>query len=644
MLKRLLSLSLVLSTFSIPYHSAAQTISTFAGNGTAAFGGDGTPATAAKLNTPYGVAVDAPGNVYITDYENNRIRKVNITTGIISTIAGTGTGAYVPTDDSGPATAAAINHPRGICVDPAGNVVFSDYANNRIRKINTTTGIITTIAGNGGAPAFTGDGVQATATSLGFAWGVTYDAAGNLYIADNQNCRIRKVNTSGIISTIAGNGLCVPGGDGGPASAARVQYPTGVAVDAAGNIYIADDGNNRVRKINTAGIISTIAGSPTYGFSGDGGPSTAAQLYNPRGICSDAAGNVHICDYNNNRIRKINVFGNINTITGNGTAAYGGDGGAPAGGIINQPTGVAVHAASGRVYIADNNNHRIRVIDYFHKPYFVGGSRQYRTACLGTETFGMDTLLAITDVDAGQTETWSPILMPLHGVLAASGTNTSTGGIVSPPGLYYTANTGFVGSDSFSVRVNDGTFSDTTMIRITIVGPPVIGAISGPDSVCPGQIIALVDTPAGGTWGSYNNAKAVIGASSGIVTGVTPGIDTVYYSLSNTCGTSAVIYLVEVSSDTLCPAVGTQNMGKAGEELTVFPNPSHGSFTINVTSGNTEETHFILTNMVGKKVKEFASVTNKPVEIRLEDQAAGIYFLSAANEHNKYLRKIVIER
>ncbi|NCX95569.1 MAG: hypothetical protein EBX41_04010, partial [Chitinophagia bacterium] len=286
----------------------AQIITTIAGNGSGGYSGDGGAATAASLNEPKGVAVDASANVYIADCFNNRIRKVN-TSGIISTIAGNGSAGY--SGDGGAATAASLSLPKGVAVDASGNVYFPDQNNNRIRKVNTS-GVISTIAGNGSL-GYSGDGGAATAASLSGPYGVAVDASGNVYIADCFNNRIRKVNTSGVISTIAGNGYHDStgrggyGGDGGAATAASLNYPIGVAVDASGNVYIADYNNKRIRKVNTSGIISTIAGNGSPGYSGDGGAATAASFNYSEGVAVDASGNVYIADSYDNRIRKVTM-------------------------------------------------------------------------------------------------------------------------------------------------------------------------------------------------------------------------------------------------------------------------------------------------------------------------------------------------
>ncbi len=270
-------------------------LSTIIGNGVFGFG-DGGPATAGNINWPTYILNDGSGNFYISDQGEGRIRKIN-TAGILSTVAGTVYGG-IPSGDGGPATAAVLNAPMGMAMDPAGNLLIVDAA--RVRKVNTTTGIITTIAGGGTG----GDGIPATAASLGTGYdvgGVAVDAAGNIYISGND--RIRKVNTSGIISTIAGGGSVL--GDGGPATAAMLSYPVDMKFDTHGNLFIADQHNERIRMINTSGIISTVAGTGVPGYSGDGGAATAAKLSAPAGLAFDAAGNLYIADDSNSVVRKL---------------------------------------------------------------------------------------------------------------------------------------------------------------------------------------------------------------------------------------------------------------------------------------------------------------------------------------------------
>jgi len=335
-----------------------QIITTIAGTVTAGYSGDGGTATSAQLNRPYGVALDASGNIYIADAWNHRIRKVD-TGGNISTIAGTGTAGY--SGDGSAATSANLKDPSGVVVDASGNVYIADYGNHRVRKVDMT-GNISTIAGTG-TGGYSGDGGAANSAQLNNPDGLALDASGNIYIADNYNHRIRKVATSGNISTIAGAGTGGYSGDGGAATSAQLYNPTGLAVDASGNVYIADNNNHRIRKVATSGNISTIAGNGTGGYSGDGGAATSAKLNGPPVVVVDASGNVYIADYSNHRVRKVDTTGNISTIAGTGTAGYSGDGGAATSAKLDRPYGVALDA-SGNIYIADQGNNRIRKITF----------------------------------------------------------------------------------------------------------------------------------------------------------------------------------------------------------------------------------------------------------------------------------------
>jgi uncharacterized protein (TIGR03437 family) len=335
---RLSSTAILTLVISCCAFGQTYTINTFAGNGTIGYSGDNGPATSAQLNQPWGVAVDAAGNVYIADTVNNRIRKV--ANGVISTVAGNGTLGY--SGDDGPATSAQLSWPAGVAVDSAGNLYVADQNNNRIRKVSN--GVITTVAGNG-TPGYSGDNGSATSAKLYGPQGVAVDSAGNLYIADTSNQRIRKV-LNGVIATAAGNGPDLYGnggysGDNGPATSARLNQPWGVAVDFAGNLFIADYGNNRIRKVSN-GVIAT-----------------AIYWDYPQGVAVDAAGNLFIAD-NYGRISKLSN-GVITTVAGTGMQGFSGDNGPATGAQLSGPTGVAVDAA-GNVYVADFGNNRIRVL------------------------------------------------------------------------------------------------------------------------------------------------------------------------------------------------------------------------------------------------------------------------------------------
>ncbi|HTA63850.1 MAG TPA: T9SS type A sorting domain-containing protein [Bacteroidia bacterium] len=356
--KALLYLILTGSFLQVSILGKAQIITTIAGNTLIAgpSSGDGGQATAAGFGSPSGVAVDGSGNLYIADSQNNRIRKVDIA-GIITTFVGTG--ATSPTGDGGPATAATLNNPSSVTCDALGNLYIADDGRSCIRKVNTA-GIISTIAGNG-TYGFSGDGGQATAASLRGASSVVFDATGNFYIADWSNNRIRKVNTDGIIITFVGTGIAGYSGDGGQATAAQLNKPHIIALDAIGNLYISDALNDVIRKVDTLGIITTITGNGTQGFSGDGGQATLAQLKGPGGIVLDAIGNLYFSDVNNNRVRKVNTSGIISTITGDGFYSYGGDGGQATAAELRAPAGICLDGV-GNLYIADDANYVVRKV------------------------------------------------------------------------------------------------------------------------------------------------------------------------------------------------------------------------------------------------------------------------------------------
>ncbi len=309
-----------------------------AGNARLGYSGDGGPATSAQLAAPWGVAADASGNLYIADALNNRIRKVS-TNGIITTVAGNGTAAY--SGDGGPATQAALNSPLNVLVDASGNLFIADYSNNRIRKVSPK-GIITTIAGGGSADP--GDGGLATSAVIANPIGMAFDSSGNFYVANRQRMRVQKITPDGIITTVAGNGVAGSSGDGGQATNAELYLPTGIAVDSAGELFIADFGNHLVRKVSASGVISTLA-------------SVSA----PAGVALDASGNLYIADQQTSRIQKVSANGANTIAAGNGIASFSGDGGPASAAQLNLPSSVAADAA-GNVYISDFLNRSVRKV------------------------------------------------------------------------------------------------------------------------------------------------------------------------------------------------------------------------------------------------------------------------------------------
>ena len=297
--------------------------------------------TAAKFNAPSGVAVDSSGHVYVADQGNHRIRKIS-PAGVVTTFAGS-TQGYM--DDTG--TAAKFNAPSGVAVDSSGHVYVADQGNHRIRKIDPA-GVVTTLAGSTSGSA---DGTG-TAAQFNGPYGVAVDSSGQVYVADFSNNRIRKIDPTGVVTTLAGSSYGYMDGTG---TAARFRYPTGVAVDSSGQVYVADLLNNRIRKISPTAVVSTLAGSSSGYMDGTG---TAAQFNQPSGVAVDSSGNVYVADFSNHRIRKISPAGVVTTFAGSSSGYMDG---ALADAKFNGPTGVAVDS-SGFFYVADRDNHRIRKI------------------------------------------------------------------------------------------------------------------------------------------------------------------------------------------------------------------------------------------------------------------------------------------
>jgi uncharacterized protein (TIGR03437 family) len=423
----------------------ALTFKTVAGTfSSPGYTGDFALATTAQLNYPWGVTVDTAGNVYIADSYNNVIRRVTASSGVITTVAGNGTQGY--SGDNVSALSAELNFPTGVAVDAAGNLYIADYFNYRIRKVSN--GTITTVAGTG-VTGYGGDNGQATSALLGGPEGVAVDSAGNLYIADALNYRVRKV-AGGVITTVAGNGTPGFSGDNGPATSAQLRAFYGVAVDSAGNLYIADTDNNRIREVSK-GTITTVAGNgvctATSCYSGDNGPATSAQLHSPWGVAVDAAGNLYIADLFNNAIRKISNRV-VTTIAGGGG---GFNGGGPSNGIlVDAPNGVAVDSA-GNIYVADTANQRI--LELFPPP----------TVTASTLPAGTVGTAYLQTLSAGGG------VAPYHNWVLSSGS--------LPPGLTLDANAGTIGGVptsaagspyAFSVIVKDSLGNVSTALSFSI--------------------------------------------------------------------------------------------------------------------------------------------------------------------------------
>ena|GEM_PF-874737 len=335
----------------------ATKIATVAGTGVNAATGDGTMAQTAGLARPYSATIDWFGNLYYADFGSNRIRVIN-PCGVITTVAGRGLPGF--SGDGGPASQAELMSPSAAASDLRGNVYISDTFNHRIRKVDPH-GVITTVAGMNDR-GYNGDNKPATQATLWYPAGIAVDTRGDVFIADLGNNRVRKVTPDGMITTLAGEGDQGSAGDGGPATKALLDGPFGVAVDRAGNVYIADTDNQRIRKIDTRGIITTVAGDGRIGFAGDGGPATKASLNQPRGIAVDEAGNLYITDKGNDRIRRVDPHGIITTLAGDGVVGFAGDSGPAGRAKLDNPDGSVGIDTEGNVFIADRGSNRIRAV------------------------------------------------------------------------------------------------------------------------------------------------------------------------------------------------------------------------------------------------------------------------------------------
>jgi sugar lactone lactonase YvrE len=361
-------------------HSYAQIITTVAGSAVAGYSGDGEPATMATILGPSGVVADKHNNLYIADNDNNRIRRVDAITGIITTIAGNG--SYGFAGDGGPAISASLKAPTGIAIDATGNLYIADYYNCRIRKVDIATGFITTIAGNGSV-GYSGDGGPAVSATIWLPTGVAVDGSNNVYIADLANSRVRKVDAiTGIISTVAGNGIAGFSGDGGLAISAELYEPYGISVDAAKNLYITDYGNNNIRKLATStGIISTVAGTGIQGYNGDGLPGLSTNLTAPTGITVDIFGNLYIADLSQRVLRMDAITGIITTIAGNGTQGFSGDGGPARNAQLFNSWAVFINI-NGDLFIGDLANNRVRKVAFCFNPV-ISSLPENATTCVG---------------------------------------------------------------------------------------------------------------------------------------------------------------------------------------------------------------------------------------------------------------------
>ncbi len=451
------------------------------------------------LALPSAMAFDAQGNLYFAETNNHVVRKISVGGGL-TTVAGNSVQGFA--GDGGPAAAAELDSPAGLAVDATGNLYIADSHNHRVRLVTAATGVVTTIAGSGVA-GYSGDGGLAVAARLALPTALALDAAGNVYVADTDNHRVRRITTgTGQITTVAGNGIEGFGGDGGLATAAAIDSPNGLAIDGAGNLFLADTHNGRVREVNAAtGLISTVAGAATQAYGGDGGAAKVAGLALPRGLTIDAAGNLYVADSANHRIRRISAAGTITTIAGEGTEAFAGDGTPAASASLDSPRAVAVSPA-GLVTLADSGNQRLRQIDALPTPtiHTIAGSGS--TAPLGTlslsgpsvVTYGGSTLTATLTATTLATEVITfldtvggPVVLGTA-PLDATGTATfSTGSLAAGAHLLIAV---YGGDTSHGP-------AQSSILALTVT-PRALTATANPMSILYGQAIPALSGSLGG--------------------------------------------------------------------------------------------------------------------------------------------------
>lgn len=635
-MKKILTLGILLSLNLV---GSSQTITTIAGTGLGGFTGDGGPATAATVGGAGFVCFDGAGRLLFTDNTNFRVRTIN-SLGNINTISGNGVGAW--SGDGGPATSAG-QRPRPIVANKHGEFIFADASTYRLRKVSTA-GIITTFAGNG-TPGFSGDGGPATAATLSVTGSyLAIDEVGRIYLTDLN--RIRLIDTSGIITTIAGTGATGFSGDGGPASAATFNAVGGIALDDTGNLYILDVANFRVRKINRAGIITTIAGTGVSAYAGDGGPALSAQLKHPFHITTDLLNNLYISEVDNGIVRKISTSGIITTVVGDGVPGFAGDGGPATLARLHGPQGLAVDSA-GNLYIGDASNARLRKVSSGNsQPAFSGAKKQYLTVCENSTGYSLDTILSASDVDAGQTLTWQLSIAPAHGTATVSYSATSTGATLMPSGLLYTPTPGYSGTDTFTVRIDDGITANKTTVYVTVI-PFHSGTIVGADSVCVTDTVYLSNTTPGGVWSTSAPGVATIN-SSGRVVGIAAGTCQLSYTISNSCGAvSAVHPLVVRPWSSSCLPVSVVGINAYSDGLRVFPNPAAHQMAVEVTSPVTEEIMLHVFDATGRLLLLKTAYTNGKIDMEekwVRSLSVGVYYIRAVSPHQAWGSRFLIAR
>ncbi|TDO25362.1 gliding motility-associated-like protein [Sediminibacterium goheungense] len=537
-------------------HVHAQLISTIAGNNSYGSTGNGGPATAANLADPRGLVIDKAGNIYFDDYAHSVIRKIDVN-GIITVFAGT-TGQSGYSGDGGLAINAKLKAPTWLAIDASDNIYFTDQNNLVVRKISSQ-GIISTVAGQTTRFSYSPDGTPALDAYLDAVSGLAVDQAGNLYLSCASRHQIRKVNTSGILLTVAGDPVKAVSpqaftggfsGDGGPAIKAELNWPYAVHIDKDGNIYIPDSRNHCIRKINTAGIISTISGTSVKGYTGNGGLATDATMNIPVSVVSDHSGNLYISDQLNNTIRKIDNAGIISTIAGIGVYGYTGDGGPATAARLADPWMLALDPSGNIIFSTGSlSNSAIRKVSICGQ---IAQTTGIQEICIGSNTL-------LSNTTAGGS--WS-IDNPSIASIDASGKIT---GIAA-------------GKTVASYNKTIGTCVVSAPLAITITGPPTASPITGASTICEGLSTTLNTTTPMGNWSSSNSGIASVDAS-GKVTAIAPGSTIISYVATNTCGTSTLTKSITVNPTPNIQSITGPTELCASSKIVVSNNTTGGTWS-----------------------------------------------------------------
>lgn len=547
----ILRLFLTLAFLTLQAAWSQGAVTTYAGNGNPAFSGDGGPAAQASINRVVALATDASGNLYAAEELSNRVRKIDVN-GVIDTLAGNGSPGF--SGDGGPAAQAQLSVPLGVCVDPAQNVYINDTGNKRIRKV-TPSGTITTIAGTGAA-VHGGDGGPALSASFVNPIRCVVDRNSNLYIADQGAHRVLRIDPAGNITTYAGTGAPGFSGDGGPAAAAALNNPTALATDAAGNLYITDQVNHRIRRVDTGGAIQTVAFNGSSSYGGDGGPALSASASFPGSVAVDGAGSLLIVDTLANRVRKV-TGGTISTVAGNGAAGFSGDNGPALQAMFSGPFAIALDSR-GNTFVGDIANNRIRKITGI-----AAGSSPVVTSAGVTNGASFQTGIApggiVTIFGTGLGAAAGQVIVPSAAAwpLQLSGISVTMDGVSVP--IYRILNLN--GQEQLSIQVPFSIAGKTSTAVVVTTPQGSSNAVAVPVLAAQPGIFILDSANAG-----------AVHADGSIVTSARPAA----------AGETVVIYLTGLGTVSNSPAAGQPASLSVLSQTTVAPQVAIGGLSASV--------------------------------------------------------------